>query len=226
MVSQKPNLCKNFERNSHWRKLSMIMAWKHYCNAATQVFITTCPFGQVSTFKVGRNFKQFLVYMQGATQVFITTCPFGQVKYTFNDKYLPEWHFYLPQKKKSCCLYWKSYVHNTLPACPIRATVISWSFKMLARIRLLLAPGNRASAYVAPWYMITPTNESFLHYIHVICPTIQNDFEHLQGSVLFISLVGFTHIAVNFKFHSWFANFKLTSSLECVWTTRGFVTWS
>ena len=41
-----------------------------------------------------------------------------------------------------------------------------------------------------------------------------------------ITLVGFTRIAVNFKFHSWFANFKLTSSLGCVGTTRGFVTWS
>ena len=37
---------------------------------------------------------------------------------------------------------------STLLACPIRATVISWSFKML--IWLLLAPDNRASAYVAP----------------------------------------------------------------------------
>ena len=36
-------------------------------------------------------------------------------------------------------------------ACPIQATVISWSFKMPAWIWLLLAPGNRASAYVALW---------------------------------------------------------------------------
>ena len=56
--------------------------------------------------------------------------------------------FTCPQKKKSYFLYWKLlYVQNTL-ACPIRATVINWSFKMLARIWLLLAPGNRASAYV------------------------------------------------------------------------------
>ena len=34
MVSQKPKYCKNFERNSHWRKLSMIMAWERYCNAS------------------------------------------------------------------------------------------------------------------------------------------------------------------------------------------------
>ena len=29
-----PNIAKNFERNSHWRKLSMIMVWEHYCNAS------------------------------------------------------------------------------------------------------------------------------------------------------------------------------------------------
>ena len=34
MVSQKPKYCKNIERNSHWRKLSMIMAWERYCNAS------------------------------------------------------------------------------------------------------------------------------------------------------------------------------------------------
>ena len=31
MVSQKPKYCKNFERNSHWRNLSMIMVWERYC---------------------------------------------------------------------------------------------------------------------------------------------------------------------------------------------------
>ena len=34
MVSQKPKYCKRFERNSHWRKLSMIMVWERYCNAS------------------------------------------------------------------------------------------------------------------------------------------------------------------------------------------------
>ena len=34
MVSQNPKYCKNFERNSHWRKLSMIMVWERYCNAS------------------------------------------------------------------------------------------------------------------------------------------------------------------------------------------------
>ena len=59
------------------------------------------------------------------------------------------------------------------------------------------------------------------HDVHLICDDIS--FIHIVW-VLMLSKVGFTHIAVNFKFHSWFANFKLTSSLECVWTTRGFVT--
>ena len=43
-------------------------------------------------------------------------------------------------------------------------------------------------------------------------------------SALPVVVVGFTRIAVNFKFHSWFANFKLTLSLGCVGTTCGFVT--
>ena len=34
MLSQKPKYYKSFERNSHWRKLSMIMMWERYCNAS------------------------------------------------------------------------------------------------------------------------------------------------------------------------------------------------
>ena len=34
MVSQKPKYCKNFERNGHWRILTMIMMWERYCNAS------------------------------------------------------------------------------------------------------------------------------------------------------------------------------------------------
>ena len=33
-MSQKPKYYKSFERNSHWRKLSMIMMWERYCNAS------------------------------------------------------------------------------------------------------------------------------------------------------------------------------------------------
>ena len=40
---------------------------------------------------------------------------------------------------------------TTLLACPILATVLSSSFKMFARIWLLLALGKQASAYGAPW---------------------------------------------------------------------------
>ena len=36
MVSQKPKYCKSFERNSHWRKLPMIMVWESYCYASTK----------------------------------------------------------------------------------------------------------------------------------------------------------------------------------------------
>ena len=56
-------------------------------------------------------------------------------------------------------LYWKSYVHNKLLACPIRATVLSWSFiEMLARIWFLLAPGGqpgKCNAYVAPYHYLS-----------------------------------------------------------------------
>ena len=36
-----PNIANNFERNSRWRKLSMIMVWERYCNASPkpEVFI-------------------------------------------------------------------------------------------------------------------------------------------------------------------------------------------
>ena len=62
-------------------------------------------------------------------------------------KHLPGWHFYMPQiEKKELFMYDKSYFHITLLACPIWATVTFGSFKMLARIWLLLVPGNRSSA--------------------------------------------------------------------------------
>ena len=50
-----------------------------------------------------------------------------------------------PKRKRVIFCIEKLYVHNTLLACPI-----SWSFKMLARILVLLALGNRASAYIVP----------------------------------------------------------------------------
>ena len=47
------------------------------------------------------------------------------------------------------------YVLSTLLACPIQATVIPWSLKMLDRIWLLLGPGNKRVRNLAvskePW---------------------------------------------------------------------------
>ena len=39
MVSQKPKYCKRFERNSHWRKLSMIMVWERRFSKTRILFI-------------------------------------------------------------------------------------------------------------------------------------------------------------------------------------------
>ena len=55
---------------------------------------------------------------------------------------------------------------NTLQACSIQATVISWSFRMLVRIWLLLAPGNWASAYVAPCLISTIFNNVVIEGFH------------------------------------------------------------
>ena len=42
--------------------------------------------------------------------------------------------FTCPKRKVIIFFVLKVYVHNTVLTCPIQATVISWSFKMLARI--------------------------------------------------------------------------------------------
>ena len=78
---------------------------------------------------------------------------------------------FLIAPKRETVLYWKVYVHNILLACKVRATVISWSFKMLARIWHLLAPGNQASAYVAPWSVLHVIGQYVYiwMYITVIC---------------------------------------------------------
>ena len=52
-------------------------------------------------------------------------------------------------------IFWVLYVVKLklaleIFACPIRASIFCRCSKMLARFQLLLAPGNRASAYVAP----------------------------------------------------------------------------
>ena len=66
MVSQKPKYCKNFERNSHWRKLSMIMVWERYCNASPKpefflfsLFIFSF-ISQLIWVRLGWNFQMIL----------------------------------------------------------------------------------------------------------------------------------------------------------------------
>ena len=49
-------------------------------------------------------------------------------------------------------IFWVLYVVKLklaleMFACPIRASIFCWCSKMLARLQLSLAPGNRASAY-------------------------------------------------------------------------------
>ena len=93
-------------------------------------------------------------------------CPCGQVKYKFNIKNTcPNDMFTCPKKKKSYFVFWKSHVHNTLLACPIQATYFL-VFQMLARILLLVAPGNWASAfiYVAPCICISVKVGTMNHY--------------------------------------------------------------
>ena len=65
MVSQKPKYCKNFERNSHLRKLSMIMVWERYCNASPKsefflfsLFIFSF-ISQLIWVRLGRNFHRW-----------------------------------------------------------------------------------------------------------------------------------------------------------------------
>ena len=72
MVSQKPKYCKNFERNSHWRKLSMIMVWERYCNASPKpefflfsLFIFSF-ISQLIWVRLGLNFHRwFSIQKQG-----------------------------------------------------------------------------------------------------------------------------------------------------------------
>ena len=66
MVLQKPKYCKNFERNSHWRKLSMIMVWERYCNASPKpefclfsLFIFSF-ISQLIWVRLGWNFHRWL----------------------------------------------------------------------------------------------------------------------------------------------------------------------
>ena len=71
MVSQKPKYCKYFERNSHWRKLSMIMMWERYCNASPKpeffiffVYIFIHISANMSPF--GLKFSQMILHTEAS----------------------------------------------------------------------------------------------------------------------------------------------------------------
>ena len=97
MVSQKPKYCKSFEKkNSHWRKLSMIMVWKHYCYASPKpefffiffvyIFIhisaNMSPFGlkfsqmifHTETSKLMYNWSFLFVVLHKPTMQICTSC--------------------------------------------------------------------------------------------------------------------------------------------------------
>ena len=70
MVSQKPKYCKNFERNSHQRKLSMIMVWERYCNASPKpefflfsLFIFSF-ISQLIWVRLGLKFSQMILHTE------------------------------------------------------------------------------------------------------------------------------------------------------------------
>ena len=83
MVSQKPKYCKNFERNSHWRKLSIIMVWERYCNASPKpefflfsLFI--CSFvSQLIWVRLGWNFHRWFSIQKQVHVNWCTIDPFS-----------------------------------------------------------------------------------------------------------------------------------------------------
>ena len=86
MVSQKPKYCKNFERNSHWRKLSMIMVWERYCNASPKpefFLFSLFIFSFISRLiwvRLGWYFHRwFSIQKQGTdVQLILSFCSFAQ----------------------------------------------------------------------------------------------------------------------------------------------------
>ena len=89
MVSQKPKYCKSFERNSHWRKLSMIMVWEHYCYASPKpefffiffAYIFIHISANMSPF--GLKFSQMILHTETVNwwlfvQLMLSLCSFAQ----------------------------------------------------------------------------------------------------------------------------------------------------
>ena len=98
----------------------------------------TCKL-QMSDISAGRHQKPFYHY-QGATYHHLPIR--ASTVQIIIKKHLPELHFYLPPKEKDLFFVLK-VVHNTLLACPIQETVISWS---------LLQAIGQVLTYVAPCF--------------------------------------------------------------------------
>ena len=119
MVSQKPKYCKHFERNNHWRKLSMIMVWERYCNASPKP----------------EFFFIFFVYI--FIHISANMSPFGlkfsqMIIHTETSKLMYNWSFLF--------VHWASKeTYNFLEWCPLNSTasklIIFWF--MLATVLLI-----------------------------------------------------------------------------------------
>ena len=59
--------CKNFERNSHWRKLSMIMVWERDCNASPKpefFLFSLFNISQLIWVCLGLKFSQMILHTE------------------------------------------------------------------------------------------------------------------------------------------------------------------
>ena len=106
MASQKLKYCKSFERNSHWRKLSMIMVWECYCYASPKpelfliffVYIFIHISANMSPF--GLKFSQMILHsetsklMYNWSFLFVVLHKPTLLPSTFKLVMLHEWKFF------------------------------------------------------------------------------------------------------------------------------------
>ena len=98
MVSQKPKYCKIFERNSHWKKWSMIMVWQRYCFTLLQ----------------NQNSFLFSLFIFSFISPLIFRSPFGlkfsqMILHTETSKLMYNWYF----------LFVVLYKPTLLPSIPL-----------------------------------------------------------------------------------------------------------
>ena len=136
MVSQKSKYCKNFERNSHWKILSMIMVWERYCNASPKpAFLLFSLFifsfmSQLIWVCLGWNFHSWFSIQEQVNGC--TVDPFSlkfctsQHSYPVPLKSLPTLYFKRPRE-------WPLFLHvafNILSSLSIYTAGSSW-YKIL-----------------------------------------------------------------------------------------------